>query len=78
MQLPALFQGLDDSLGYTYASQIENVEINGLFRLNSGDPYWELDWLFGARYIYFTDQLTLTGVDDAERRHRTTRFQNDQ
>ena len=63
LQLPAILHGLDDSLGYTYASQIENVELNGLFRLSSS-PYWQLDWLFGARYIYFADHFTLTGVDD--------------
>src|SRR5208283_2990559 len=64
LQLPTLLHGLDDSLGYTYGSQIQNVEINALFRLNPSDPYWEVDWLWGARYVYFFDHLTLTGVDD--------------
>ncbi len=61
LQLPTF----DTSLGYTYASQIQNVEVNALFRLNPSDPYWEVDWLCGARYVYFTDHLTLTGVDNS-------------
>ena len=56
--------GLDNSLGYTYGSQIQNVEVNALFRLNPSDPYWEVDWLCGVRYVYFADNFTLTGVDD--------------
>ena len=64
LQLPGLLKGLDDSLGYTCASKIENAEFNAHFRLNSYDPYRELDWLWGARYVYFADHLTLTGVDD--------------
>jgi hypothetical protein len=63
LQLPTLLTGLDDTLGYTYASQIENVEVNALFRLNSSNPYWHLDWLWGARYINLCDQFTLTGSD---------------
>ena len=64
LQLPTLLAGFDNSLGYTYGSQIQNVEFNALFRLNSSDPYWEVNWLCGARYVYFADHLTLTGVDD--------------
>ena len=64
LKLPTLLSGLDNSLGYTYASQIQNVEINALLRLNPSDPYWEVDWLCGARYVYFAENFTLTGVDD--------------
>jgi hypothetical protein len=64
LQLPTLLSGLDTALGYTYASQIENVEMNALLRLNAADPYWELDWICGARYVYFADHLTLTGSDN--------------
>ena len=46
LQLPTLLSGLDNSLGYTYGSQIENVEFNALFRLNPANPYWEVDWLW--------------------------------
>jgi hypothetical protein len=63
LQIPTLLNGVDNSLGYSYASQIENVEFNALFRLNPGDPYWQINWLWGARYVYFADQFTLTGVD---------------
>jgi hypothetical protein len=31
--------------------------------LNGYDPYWQLSWLLGARYVYFADQFTLTGID---------------
>jgi hypothetical protein len=67
LQLPTLvpLQGLNGSLGYSDGSQIDNVEFNALFRLNPGNPYWEINWLWGARYIYFADQFTLTGFDAA-------------
>ena len=64
LQLPALLSGLDYSLGYTYTSQIENVELNGLFRINCRP-------LLGTRLaprgplLYFADHFTLTGIDDA-------------
>ena len=64
LKLPTLLHGLDDSLGYTYGSQIHNVEFNALVRLNGDDPYWEVDWLLGVRYVYISDCLTLTGVDN--------------
>jgi hypothetical protein len=63
LQLPTLLNGLDNWLGYTSSSQIDNVELNALFRLSSYNPYWQLNWLWGARYIYFADQFTLSGVD---------------
>ena len=63
LQLPTLLSGLDNSLGYTYGSQIENVEFNAILRLNPSDPYWEVDWLNGVRYIYLADNFTLTGSD---------------
>jgi len=56
-------QGFDDNLAYTNQSQVDNVELNASFRLSS-NPYLQLDWLVGARYLYFADQFTLTGVDD--------------
>ncbi len=60
---PNGISGFDTSLGYTYASQVENVEINALFRLNSDTAYWQFDWLVGARYVNLADQFTLTGID---------------
>jgi hypothetical protein len=65
LQLSKLLTGLDNSLGYTYGSQIQNVEFNTFLRLNPADPYWEVDWLWGARYIYLADNLTLAGSDAA-------------
>ncbi len=61
MQLPTF----DNLLGYTYSSQIENVEFNALIRLNPCDSYSELNWLWGVRYVYIADSLAMTGVDDA-------------
>jgi hypothetical protein len=63
LQLPGLVGGLDDSLGYSYSSSVQNVEINGMFTVNSND-YWEFNLLCGARYVNFTDKLTMTGIDD--------------
>jgi hypothetical protein len=73
LQLPTLLKGLDNSLGYTYASQIDNFEFNARFRLNS-DPYWQLDWLAGARYVYFADQFALTGVDTLNNASETVAY----
>jgi hypothetical protein len=64
LQLPTLLYGLDNWLGYSYSSQIENVELNALFRLSDYSPYWQINWLLGARYVYFADQFNLTGVDN--------------
>jgi hypothetical protein len=63
LQLPTLLNGLDTSLGYTYDSQVENVEFNALFRLSRDNSYWHLDWLWGARYVNLSEQFTLTGID---------------
>lgn len=65
LQLPTLLSGMDNSLGYTYSSQIDNIEFNTMLRLNPGDPYWEVNWLWGVRYIYFNDNMTLVGSDAA-------------
>ena len=32
--------------------------------MNEYNPNWECNWLLGARYLYFSDGLTLTGRDD--------------
>ncbi len=54
---------MDDSLGYTYGSQIANVELNQRFKLYSFNPYRGLSWLWGVRYLHLADDLTLTGSD---------------
>jgi hypothetical protein len=61
LQLPSFYT----SLGYTYGSQIHNVEFNALYRLNPDDPYWEVNWLCGVRYVYFADNFSLTGIDSS-------------
>ena len=55
--------GFDNTLGYTYNSQVENVEFNALLRLNSDTSYWQFDWLWGVRYVYLADQFKLSGND---------------
>jgi hypothetical protein len=59
MQMP----DFDDSLGYTYGSQVANVELNQRFKLLSFDPYRAFSWLWGVRYFHLSDDLTLTGSD---------------
>jgi hypothetical protein len=63
LQMSDILTGIDDTLGYTDTSEVHNVELNGLFRLNASG-YWQLDWLVGARYLYLADHFTLTGLDD--------------
>jgi hypothetical protein len=63
IQLPMLLGGLDDSLSYTYKSQVQNVEVNAMRSLSATD-YSQLDVLLGLRYVYFADQFTMTGIDD--------------
>ena len=64
LQLPTLLNGLDNSLRYTYASHVENEELNAVVRLNLSDPSWEIDWLSGVRCVNLADHFTLTGSDD--------------
>jgi hypothetical protein len=54
---------MDNTLGYNYSSQIANVELNQRFKFYSFDPYRGLSWLWGVRYLYLTDDLTLSGSD---------------
>ena len=53
----------DNSLGYTYTSDVANVEINQRFKLFSFDPYRALSWLWGVRYFYLSDDFILSGSD---------------
>ena len=53
----------DNSLGYTYTSDVANVEINQRFKLFSFDPYRALSWLWGVRYFYLSDDFVLSGSD---------------
>ena len=48
-------------MGYTYNSQVNNVEINQRFKLFSFDPYRTFSWLWGVRYFNLTDNFTLSG-----------------
>ena len=61
LQTSALIGGFDDSLGYTYESQVANAEINQRFKLFSFDPYRALSWMWGVRYFYLSDDFTLSG-----------------
>jgi len=66
---------LDDSLGYTYSSQVANVEFNQRFKLWSYDPYRAFSWLWGVRYFRLADDLTLSGSDLYTDAHETLNWQ---
>jgi hypothetical protein len=65
----------DDSLGYTYSSQVANVELNQRFKLLSYDPYRAFSWLWGVRYFYSSDDFTLSGSDLYTGDHETLNWQ---
>ena len=64
----------DNSLGYTYSSQVANVEINQRFKLFSIDPYRAFSWLWGVRYLYLSDDFSSERLGPADRRLRTPRL----
>jgi hypothetical protein len=53
----------DNTLGYTYSSQVANVELNQRIKFMSLDPYQALSWLWGVRYFHLSDDFTLSGSD---------------
>jgi len=63
LQLPLLVGGLDDFLGYTYTSRVDNCEINQRLRLDSYGPFMAANWLWGFRYFRLSDDFGLTGSD---------------
>jgi hypothetical protein len=63
LQLPGLLGGLNDYLGYTYASRVDNAEINFRQRLNDFDPFTASNWLWGMRYFRLSDRFGLSGSD---------------
>ena len=71
LQMPVI----DDSLGYTYNSQIANVELNQRFKLFSFDPYRGISWLWGFRYLHEEDDLSLAASDVASGSHEVLDWQ---
>jgi hypothetical protein len=63
LQLPGLLGGLNDYLGYTYASRVDNAEINHRRRLNDFDPFTASNWLWGIRYFRLSERFALSGSD---------------
>jgi hypothetical protein len=63
LQISPLLGGLNNSLGYTYNSEVHNAEINRRLPLGGYNPYWGLDWLWGFRYFHLSDDFTLSGSD---------------
>jgi len=63
LQTPALIGGLDNSLGYTYTSGVDNCEINQRLRLDCYGPFAGTNWLWGVRYFRLSDHFTLSGSD---------------
>ncbi len=64
LQLPGL-DSLDDTLAYTYKSQVNSVEVNERIKLNSESFYWNLSWLWGVRYMNLSEDLRLDGWDSS-------------
>ena len=63
LQISAIDNGMDNYLGYTYKSQVNNAEINERIRLNELNPFRNWSWLWGFRYFRLSDNLTLNGSD---------------
>jgi hypothetical protein len=63
LQTSELAGGFDNSLGYTYSSEVANAEINQRFKLFAFDPYRALSWLWGVRYFHLSEDFTLSGSD---------------
>ena len=62
----------DDSLGYTYSSQVANVELNQRFKLFSFDPYRAFSWLWGVRYFYPVRRLHLERLRPRKQHTKTS------
>lgn len=63
LQLPSLIGGLNDYLGYTYTSRVDNAEINYRRRLECFDPFTASNWLWGIRYFRLSERFALSGSD---------------
>jgi hypothetical protein len=66
LQMPWLIGGMNDYLGYTYKSQVNNAEINGQLELQSYHAYasyLKTSWLWGMRYMHLSEDLTVRGSD---------------
>jgi hypothetical protein len=67
----------DNAVGYSYESQVANVELNQRFKLYSFDPYRVFSWLWGVRYFYLADDFTLSGSNfDGSYEHLNWRTKN--
>ncbi|MEN6457436.1 MAG: hypothetical protein ABFC63_00770 [Thermoguttaceae bacterium] len=64
LQIPLLIgDGLDDYLSYRYKSEVANAELNQRFQFCPDDPFRSVSFLWGVRYVYLSDDLTLSGSD---------------
>ena len=61
-QADKVLGGFDTSLGYSYRSRLNNVELNR-FRLLGENCDWSISTLAGFRYFQWNESFTLTGVD---------------
>ncbi len=75
LQIAKLDHGIDDSLGYAGRSRIDNVEANDRIRLTPYDPGWNVNWLWGTRYLRFSDDFTLAGSDVASNNSESLAYQ---
>jgi hypothetical protein len=63
LQISKTNPDLNDNLGYTYGSRVDNAEINQRIKFNSYSPWWNWSWLWGVRYFRLSDNFTLYGSD---------------
>ena len=54
---------MNNTLGYTYTSRVDSAEINQRIKLNTYNPFWNVNWLWGVRYFHLSDDFALSGSD---------------
>jgi hypothetical protein len=63
-QTDFLIGGFDNSLGYSYRSRVNNVEVNERFA-GTGGMFWSVAGLWGVRYVQVSDKFSLNASDIA-------------
>jgi hypothetical protein len=61
-QTDALIGGFDNTLSYTYKSEVNSVEVNDRI-FGTGGPFWAVSGLVGLRYVQVSDRFSLSGSD---------------
>jgi len=66
LQMPSLINGMNEYLGYTYTSAVNNAEINQQIEWQPqrySVSYMKTSWLWGPRYLHLSEDLALNGSD---------------